>query len=230
MTIHPEHPEHPACPEHPEIPYPLPPERFPPRRSEPVVVPMVSMGGGDPWQQLTDQRRILVTGPLDRNTVTTLSAKLMALDGESGRDVEIVISSNGGPLAEIFPVLDVFDLMRAHVNTTCVGSAAGTAVALVAGGTGMRRSASNATFCLRINDRQTIEGTTSDIVRRAGELDALRGRYVATLAATTGLDDERLIAEIEHGRFLTATEARELRIVDAVDDPTSNTSRNTSSP
>jgi ATP-dependent protease ClpP protease subunit len=42
------------------------------------------------------------------------------------------------------------------------------------------------------------------------------------LAATTGLDDERLVAELERGRFLTAAEARELRIVDAVDDPASN--------
>ncbi|MGD9700859.1 MAG: ATP-dependent Clp protease proteolytic subunit [Acidimicrobiia bacterium] len=216
-------------PEHPEIPYPLPPERTPPQRTEPVIVPMVSIGGGDPWQHLTDQRRILVSGPLDRDTVTELSAALMALDGESVRDVEIVINSSGGPLAEIFPVLDVLGLMRARTNTTCVGSAVGTAVALVAAGTGTRRSASNATFCLRIDDRQTIDGTTSEIVRCAEELEALRDRYVATLASRTGLDEERLTAEIEHGRSLTATDARELGIVDAVDDRASNTNRTTGS-
>jgi ATP-dependent Clp protease, protease subunit len=212
-------------PDHPAITYPLPPERTQPQRTEPVVVPMVPIGGGDPWQRLSEQRRILVNGPLDRDTVTALSAQLMALDGESTRDVEIVINSGGGPLEEILPVLDVVDLMRARTNTTCVGSAAGTAVALVAAGTGTRRGASNATICLRIDDRQAIEGTTTDIIRRAGELDAIRARYVATLVAKTGLDEDRLVADIENGRSITAAEARELGIVDAVDEPADLRSR-----
>jgi ATP-dependent Clp protease, protease subunit len=207
-------------PDHPEITFPLPPERTPPQRTEPVAVPMVSIGGGDPWQQLSQQRRILVSGPLDRGTVTDLSAKLMALDGESTRDIEIVINSAGGPLEEILPVLDVLDLIRARTNTTCVGSAAGTAVALVAAGTGTRRGTSNARICLRIEDRQTIDGSTTDIIRRAEELDAIRARYVAALIAKTGLDEDRLVADIESGRSITAAEARELGILDVVDEPT----------
>ena len=214
-------------PDHPEITYPLPPERPQPQRTEPVVVPMVPIGGGDPWQRLSEQRRILVTGPLDRDAVTALSAKLMALDGESTRDVEIVISSGGGPLEEILPVLDVLDLMRARTNTTCVGSAAGTAVALVAAGTGTRRCASNATICLRIDDRQTIEGTATDIIRRAADLDAMRARYIAALVAKTGLDEDHLVAGIETGRSITAAVARELGIVDVVDEPSGVRPRST---
>lgn len=117
-------------------------------------------------------------------------------------------------MAEIFPVLDVLALMRARTNTTCIGSAAGTAVAILASGTGTRRAAPNATFCLRIDDRQAIDGSTTDIVRRAAELDALRARYITALVAATGLDRDRIGEEIDRGRVLTATEAREAGIVD----------------
>jgi Clp protease len=99
-------------PEYPEIPFPLPPERTPPHRTEPVAVPMVSIEGSDAWETLAEQRRILVSGPLDRDAVLELSARLMAFDGASSRDVEIVINSSGGPLAEIFALLDVIGLMR----------------------------------------------------------------------------------------------------------------------
>lgn len=204
-------------PEHPEIPYPLPPERIPPRRTEPVAVPIVSFGGSDAWEQLAEQRRILVSGPLDREAVTDLSAKLMAFDGASSREVEIVINSTGGPLPEIFPVLDVLQLMRARTKTTCIGSAVGTAVAIVACGTGTRRAAPNATLCLRIDDRHTAEGTTTDIVRDATELAAARRRYVAAIAAATGAPHDRIAAEVDHGGLLTAAQAHELGIVDAVD-------------
>lgn len=212
-------------PEYPEIPYPLPPERTPPRRTEPVAVPIVSIGGGDAWEGLAEQRRILVSGPLDRDAVVELSAKLMAFDGASSRDVEIVINSSGGPLAEIFALLDVIDLMRARTNTTIIGSAAGTAVAVAACGTGRRRAAPNATLCLRVEDRHTIEGTASDIGRNAAELDALRGRYVAALAAATSLGAERLVAEIDRGRFLTAAEACDVGIVDTINDRAHDASR-----
>lgn len=110
--------------------------------------------------------------------------------------------------------------MRARTNTTVVGSAAGTAVAVVACGTGRRRAAPNATMCLRVEDQHTIAGTADDIVRSAGELDELRRRYVATVAAATALDPERLIAEIERGGVLTAGEARDVGIVDAVEERT----------
>lgn len=205
-------------PDYPEIPFPLPPQRTPPRRAEPVVVPMVSFGVGDAWGELAQQRRVLVSGPLDRHRVTELSATLMALDGASSRDVEIVINSGGGPVSEIFAVLDVMDLMRARTNTTVIGTAVGTAVAVVACGTGRRRAAANATLCLRIDDRRTLEGTPSNIVREAAELDALRGRFVATLAAATRLDEARLLDELEHGGAVTAIEARDHGIVDIVSD------------
>ena len=107
--------------------------------------------------------------------------------------------------------------MRARTHVTVVGSALGTAAAVVACAPGNRVAAPNATFRLRIDTEQSIEGSAERIRREAAHLDALHTRYVAALTDATGLDAERLRAEIDGGGFLTAPEAVELGILDTVD-------------
>lgn len=115
------------------------------------IVPMVSIDGSDAWERSAEQPRVLVSGSLDRDNVAELSAKLMAFDSPSSCDVEMVVNSTGGSMGEVFAVLDVLDLMRAKVHATVIGSAAGTAVAIVAHATGERRAAQNAVFTLRVH-------------------------------------------------------------------------------
>ena len=214
-------------PDYPEIP-PLFPPREPPERTPPVVpvvVPTVDATAGALREQLAEQRRVLVSGPLDRDTVTRLAAELMALDGLSSRDVELVVNSSGGQLGDVLPVLDVFDLMRARVNVTCIGVASGTAVALVAAGTGNRRAAPHARFSLRCDQEQRIEGTTSDIARRAEEQAEIRRQYLAALAAATGQVETFLARELDTGSQHNADEAVALGIIDAVADAPRRESR-----
>ncbi len=116
-------------PSWPETPYPYPPERPMPERRDPVVVPIV-YESGDPLQQLYDRRTVLLGGPLDAATATRIAAQLMSLDAD--RPVELLVNSPGGPVAEVFAVLDVIALMRGPVNTTCIGRACGTAAAVLA--------------------------------------------------------------------------------------------------
>ncbi len=207
----------------PEIPSPFPPGREPPRRTDPVVVPLVDVGSGrDVEEQLMEQRRVLVSGPLDRGPITDLAARLMTLDGLSSRPVEMVVSSPGGPVSEIFAVLDVITLMRAPVNVTCIGAASGTAVALVACGTGERRAGPHATFSLRLAEPEQLEGTTTDIATMAEQLAHLRARYLAVLGSATGQGEKILADEIDRGARHTADEAIALGIVDTIARPSSD--------
>ena len=199
----------------PDQPFPLPPEREPPRRTEPLVIPVVDSPSIDPWQAIARLRRLFVRGMLDREATTELSAQLMAFDGESSRDVELIVHSSGGPVAELLPLLDVLDLMRAKVNVRCLG-AAGTASALVACATGHRQAMPHATLSLRLDDRQTIEGTASDIVRRAEELAAQRAQLATAVARATGQDEAVIAEEMERGATHSAGAALELGLIDEV--------------
>lgn len=200
----------------PEFPIPPPPGREPPRREDPVAVPLVDTGSGIVRDGLAEQRRILVSGPLDHQAVTLLAAQLMAFDGSSSRDVEIVVSSPGGPVSDFLPVLDVLDLMRAEVKVTAIGSVSGTAVGLVAAGTGERRAATHARFSLRLDARQSIDGTADDLARHAGELTRQRNRYLNALSEATGQGEDVLVEASDRGTVLTADEALAMGIIDAI--------------
>lgn len=201
---------------YPEFPFPLPPGRKPQEDPEPVAVPLVDFGGEMAQDRLAQQRRILVSGSLNREAVTLLAAQLMAFDGSSSSDVEIIISSPGGPISDVFPVLDVFDLMRANVNVTAIGSVHGTAVGLVAACSGERRAAAHAIFSLRLDAIQSMHGTAGDVARQAEELARLRSRYLAVLSAVTGQDERVLAEEIDGGQAHTADTAVALGIIDAI--------------
>jgi ATP-dependent Clp protease protease subunit len=159
-----------------------------------------------------------MSGPLDRDAVTRLCAGLMALDGQSGDDVELVVNSEGGPLAEASAVLDVIELMRAPVNTTCVGAARGTAGIVVACGTGRRRAARHATISLRCDHPESIQGSAADIDRAVRALDAMRHRMHEALVAATGQPPETIAAEIEHGAIHDAPAALALHLIDEITD------------
>jgi ATP-dependent Clp protease, protease subunit len=181
-----------------------------------VRVPLVDMPSPDPLHDLLNRRTVLVSGRLDDEAVTHLCAQLMALDGRSGADVELIINSGGGPLSSIRAALDVLDLMRAKLNATCVGMAGGTAAVLLCCATGERRAGRNARIDLSIEDLADETGTADELARRAAEHAAELRRTADLLASRTGTPAASIATELESGAPLDADAARSLGIVDAV--------------
>lgn len=206
----------PERPDRPEIPYPYPPYREPPRRTDPLLVPTVGVPDGDPARRLFDRRTVLLSGPLDHDAATRLCAELMALDGESADDVDVIVNSPGGPLDEVSAVLDVIELMRAPLRTTCVGTAKGTAGIVLACGTGRRRAAPNATICMRLDQHQSVQGSAEDLARGAQEIDVLRSRLEQALVAATGQPADTIAGELDHGGLHGAVEAQALGLIDEI--------------
>jgi ATP-dependent Clp protease, protease subunit len=183
----------------PEIPYPFPPLREEPRRTTPVAVPLVAMPSTDPWDRLFERRTILASGRLDDHAVTRLCAELMALDGRAGDEIELVVNSGGGPLGEIAAVLDVLDLMRSPVHATCVGTAVGTAAALLACATGERRAGRNARIGLRVEAIEQPPSNADEAQRLAAERAAQQTALAGALSRATGQPAAALIEELERG-------------------------------
>lgn len=200
----------------PEIPSPFLPGEEPPRRTEPVLVPLVDLPSGQPADRLFERRTILVAGRLDAAAVTRLSAQLMALDGRSANDVELVVNSPGGPVTDIAAVLDVIELMRAAVNVTCAGAAAGTAAALVACASGSRRAGPNARLRLRLEDEPPMAGTAAELNSRVEQLAVCRRQLTDALCRASGQSVAVIEGELEHGGWHDAAGALELGLIDAV--------------
>jgi ATP-dependent Clp protease, protease subunit len=204
-------------PERPHIPYPFPPYRELPERKEPLLIPVVyEPAGRDPAGRLYDRRTVLLGGPLDAVAATEVAAELMSLDGRSGQAVELLVNSAGGPLEEVFAVLDVIALMRAPVAVTCFGRAIGTAAFVVAGGTGPRRATRNATISLRCEPGTPTVGSVRDAEQRAEHERTMRERAVTFLREHTRLNPERIERELDEGAPLPVATAVELGVIDEV--------------
>lgn len=204
-------------PDRPEIPYPYPPDRSIPRRTAPIAVPVVDLPSGDAADQLWARRRILVSGPLDAEVVNRVAAELMALDGRSAADVELLINSDGGSPADVVVLLDVIGAMRAHVATTCMGRAKGTAAVVLACGTGRRAATPSSVITLRIAWDERIEGRPDEVRSRLDELDLARRNVLRALVASTGRPEEVLSAALDGGPIVDADQALALGLVDAVE-------------
>jgi ATP-dependent Clp protease protease subunit len=202
----------------PEIPYPYPPMREPPRRTDPVMVPLVDMPATAPTERLLQRRTILVSGLLDHDAVSTLCAQLMSLDGRSADDVELLVSSDGGPVDAIVAVLDVLDVMRARVNVMCTGRARGTAAVLVACATGTRRAGRHATLSLRLpgDTRDAGDAGGRELAGRLEETVLVHRTLVASVVRATGRSVDAVEAELDHGGVLDPEAAVAFGLVDTV--------------
>jgi ATP-dependent Clp protease protease subunit len=202
----------------PEIPYPYPPMREPPRRTDPVMVPLVDMPATAPTERLLQRRTILVSGLLDHDAVSTLCAQLMSLDGRSADDVELLVSSDGGPVDAIVAVLDVLDVMRARVNVMCTGRARGTAAVLVACATGTRRAGRHATLSLRLpgDTRDAGDAGGRELAGRLEESMLVHRTLVASVVRATGRSVDAVEAELDHGGVLAPEAAVAFGLVDTV--------------
>ncbi len=160
-------------------------------------------------------RRVVVSGPLDTETVVRVAAELMELDGRSGSDVELVVNSDGGRLADVLGLLDVIGSMRAKVNTACMGRATGTAAVLLACGTGRRRAGPHATISLRHRVPEQVEGASSAALRaQLDDLDHVRRQVVTALAGATGRPTDELDQDLDAGPLLDREQATAAGILD----------------
>jgi ATP-dependent Clp protease protease subunit len=188
-----------------------------PERKGPLMVPIVyEPVGRDPVRRLYERRRVLLGVALDAAAATAISAELMSLDGRSGEAIELLVNSPGGPLDDVFAVLDVMQLARATVDVTCFGRALGTAAIVLACGTGTRRATPNASISLRAEPAPTTVGSAADAEREVRRDRDRRQRVRSMLVERTRLPAQRIDHELDEGATLDAAAARELGIIDEI--------------
>ena len=158
----------------------------------------------------------MVSGPLDAESTTRIAAELMAYDGESADEIDVVINSDGGPLADVLALLDVIGAMRAKVATRCLGRATGSAAVLLAAGTGGRRAGANATISLRDRDVARIEGPPSTLQAQLDDLARTRDRVIDALVRATAQTADELRRQLDDGPLLDPAGAAALGLIDPI--------------
>jgi ATP-dependent Clp protease protease subunit len=107
-------------------------------------------------------------------------------------------------------------LITPPVATTCIGMAASMGAWLLAGGAKGRRTALPNSRILIHQASSGFQGTASDIEVQARELLRLEARMQELLAADTGQPVGRIARDINRDYWMSALEAREYGIIDAI--------------
>jgi ATP-dependent Clp protease, protease subunit len=211
-------------PFHPEFPPPgVPPgpgrePAAPPgHRPATPTVPIVyedAPATGPVTERLLDQRRILVSGPLDLARATDAAARLMYLDGSGDEPIELMMTCPDGELAAAASLADTIELVGVEVRALCIGSVGGPAVLPFAVAS-TRLAQRHATFVL-FEPAVAVQGTATDVAAEATRHAALLADVHARLAAATGQSVDAVATDLRSRRRLSADEAQQYGLVDTV--------------
>jgi ATP-dependent Clp protease protease subunit len=167
--------------------------------------------------RLLRDRIVFLGSEVDDAVSNYIVAQLLILEGEDpDKEITMYINSPGGVITAGLAIYDTMQYVRCPVSTVCIGQAASMgAVLLAAGSKGRRRCLPNSRVMIH-QPHGGARGQATDIEIQAKEIVQMRTKLNEILSKHTGQTVEKLKADTERDRFLSAAEAKEYGLVDEV--------------
>ena len=187
----------------------------------PVVIEQSNRGerSWDIFSRLLRERIIFVTGQVEDNMASVITAQLLFLESDNPKkDIWMYINSPGGVVTAGMAIHDTMQYIRPKVGTVCIGQAASMGSFLLsAGEPGMRVALSNARVMVH-QPSGGAQGMASDIEIQAREILRIRKRMNDLYVQYTGQELEEVERRMDRDTFLEAHEAKEFGLIDEVYD------------
>ncbi|GBD39339.1 MAG: ATP-dependent Clp protease proteolytic subunit [Deltaproteobacteria bacterium] len=185
----------------------------------PIVIEQTSRGerAYDIFSRLLKDRIIFIGSPITDAVADTVVAQLLFLESENPeKDIYVYINSPGGLVTAGFAIYDTMQYVKPDVVTMCIGQAASMAAVLLAAGTKGKRYALPHARVMLHQVLGGFEGQATDVEIHAKEILRIREEINRILAYHTGQPIEKIARDTERDFFLTAKDALEYGIVDAI--------------
>ena len=171
----------------------------------------------DIYSRLLKERVIFLVGPVEDQVANLIVAQMLFLESENpDKDIHLYINSPGGSVTAGMSVYDTMQFVKPDISTMCIGQAASMGAFLLAAGASQKR------FCLP-NSRIMIhqpsggaQGQATDIHIQAQEILKTKDRLNRLFALHTGRSMEKIAEDTERDTFMSAEEAKDYGLVDAV--------------
>ena len=187
----------------------------------PVVIEQSNRGerSWDIFSRLLRERIIFVTGEVEDNMASVITAQLLFLESDNPkRDIWMYINSPGGVVTAGMAIHDTMQYIRPKVGTVCIGQAASMGSFLLAAGEpGMRVALTNARIMVH-QPSGGARGMASDIQIQANEILRIRKRMNDLYAKYTGKPLKDIEKVMDRDTFLEAGEAKAFGLIDEVYD------------
>jgi len=185
----------------------------------PIVIEQTNRGerSFDIYSRLLKDRIIFLGMEIDDQVANVVMAQLLHLESEDPeKDINLYINSPGGIVTSTLAIYDTMQYVKADVSTICIGQAASGAAILLAAGAKGKRFALPYSRVLLHQPAGGTQGQAADIDIQAKEILRLRKLLDEILAKHTGQDIEKISADTDRDFIMTAAEAKEYGIIDAV--------------
>ena len=188
----------------------------------PYVVEQTSRGerSYDIYSRLLSDRIIFLGEEVSDNSAGLIIAQMLFLEAQDPeKDIQFYINSPGGSVSAGFAVYDTMQYIKCDVSTICLGLAASFGAFLLAGGAkGKRMALPNAEIMIHqpAVHGNGIQGQATDIKIMSDHIQQSKKRLNRTLAENTGRTVEEIEAATERDHYLSAVEAQEFGLIDAV--------------
>lgn len=171
----------------------------------------------DIYSRLLKDRIIFLQGVVRDEMANAIVAQLLLLHGQDPKaDIHMYINSPGGSVSAGMAIYDTMQFISCPVSTYCIGLAASMgAVLLTAGEKGRRFALPNAEIMIH-QPLGGYEGTATDIDIHVKNIRKLKVRLNGVLVKHTGKTLETIEKDTDRDNFMTAEEARDYGLIDAV--------------
>jgi ATP-dependent Clp protease protease subunit len=171
----------------------------------------------DIYSRLLTDRIVYLGTEIDDGVANVAIAQLLHLESESPEvPINLYVNSPGGSITAMFAIYDAMEYVSSPVHTTCVGQAASAAAVLLAGGAPGRRMVLPHARLVLHQPSTGGQGTLPDLALQAKEIVRLRAEMESVLSRHTGRTPEQLRHDTDRDLVLSASEAVEYGLADAV--------------
>ena len=185
----------------------------------PMVVEQSSKGerAYDIYSRLLKERIIFLTGQINDNVASLVTAQLLFLEAEDPKkEIYLYINSPGGLVTAGLGIYDTMQYVKPDISTLCIGQAASMGSFLLAAGTkGKRFSLPNSRIMVH-QPSAGFQGQATDIEIHANEVLSLKKRLNEIYSKHTGKSVDEVKSALERDNFMTADVAKSFGLIDEV--------------
>ena len=185
----------------------------------PMVVEQSSKGerAYDIYSRLLKERIIFLTGQINDNVSSLVTAQLLFLEAEDPKkEIYLYINSPGGLVTAGLGIYDTMQYIKPEISTLCIGQAASMgSFLLAAGAKGKRFSLPNSRIMVH-QPSAGFQGQATDIEIHANEVLSLKKRLNEIYSKHTGKSVDEIKNALERDNFMTSETAKSFGLIDEV--------------
>jgi|UniRef100_A0A7C4QQK0 ATP-dependent Clp protease protease subunit len=171
----------------------------------------------DIYSRLLRDRIILLGSAINDDVANSIVAQLLYLQFEDSKaDIHLYINSPGGSITSGMAIYDTMQFVTCDVATYCIGQCASMgAILLTAGAKGKRFALPNSRIMIH-QPLAGMQGTATELEIHAKEVLRTKKRMNEILFKHTGQSLDKIEQDTDRDNFMTAEEARDYRLIDAI--------------